>query len=51
MTELLYYKDAYCQNFDATISAVETQDGKTTSLSTAQPSIPAAAVSPMMRVS
>ncbi len=29
MTELLYYKDAYCQNFDATIRAVETQDGKT----------------------
>jgi misacylated tRNA(Ala) deacylase len=29
MTELLYYQDAYCQNFDATITAVETQDGKT----------------------
>jgi misacylated tRNA(Ala) deacylase len=29
MTELLYYQDAYCQKFDATVSAVETQDGKT----------------------
>ncbi len=29
MTELLYYQDAYCQNFDATITAAETHDGKT----------------------
>jgi misacylated tRNA(Ala) deacylase len=29
MTELLYYQDAYCQRFDASIRAVETQDGKT----------------------
>jgi misacylated tRNA(Ala) deacylase len=29
MTELLYYKDAYCQNFEAIITAVETTDGKT----------------------
>jgi misacylated tRNA(Ala) deacylase len=29
MTELLYYQDAYCQNFDATITAVENQNGKT----------------------
>lgn len=28
MTELLYYKDAYCQSFDATITAVETLEGK-----------------------
>ena len=29
MTEMLYYKDAYCQNFDATVTAVESQEGKT----------------------
>ena len=29
MTELLYYQDAYCQNFDATVTAVETNQGKT----------------------
>lgn len=29
MTELLYYQDAYCQTFDATVTAVEMQDGKT----------------------
>jgi misacylated tRNA(Ala) deacylase len=29
MTELLYYQDAYCQQFDASITAVETADGKT----------------------
>lgn len=29
MTELLYYQDAYCHRFDATIEAVETVDGKT----------------------
>lgn len=29
MTELLYYQDAYCQTFDATLTAVETADGKT----------------------
>jgi misacylated tRNA(Ala) deacylase len=29
MTELLYYLDAYCQSFDAKITAVEAQDGKT----------------------
>jgi misacylated tRNA(Ala) deacylase len=29
MTELLYYTDAYCQNFDASVTAVETQEGKT----------------------
>jgi misacylated tRNA(Ala) deacylase len=29
MTDLLYYQDAYCRNFDATIKAVETIDGKT----------------------
>jgi len=29
MTELLYYQDAYCQEFDAKITAVETQEGKT----------------------
>ena len=29
MTELLYYSDAYCQSFDATVSGVETQEGKT----------------------
>jgi misacylated tRNA(Ala) deacylase len=29
MTELLYYQDAYCQNFDAAVVAVESQDGKT----------------------
>lgn len=29
MTELLYYQDAYCQAFDAKITAVETVDGKT----------------------
>ncbi|MCC6456707.1 MAG: alanyl-tRNA editing protein [Caldilineaceae bacterium] len=29
MTELLYYQDAYCQNFDAVVVAVESQDGKT----------------------
>jgi misacylated tRNA(Ala) deacylase len=29
MTKLLYYQDAYCQNFEATITGVETQDGKT----------------------
>ena len=29
MTELLYYQDAYCQDFDARIEAVETVDGRT----------------------
>jgi misacylated tRNA(Ala) deacylase len=29
MTELLYYVDAYCKNFDATVTAVETKEGKT----------------------
>ena len=29
MTELLYYQDAYHQRFDATVTAVESADGKT----------------------
>lgn len=29
MTELLYYQDAYLKDFDSTITAVETNDGKT----------------------
>lgn len=29
MTELLYYQDAYCQTFDATITVLESVDGKT----------------------
>lgn len=29
MTQLLYYDDAYCQSFDATLVAVETDDSKT----------------------
>jgi misacylated tRNA(Ala) deacylase len=29
MTELLYYQDAYLKEFDATLTAVETNDGKT----------------------
>ena len=29
MTELLYYDDAYLREFDATVTAVETTDGKT----------------------
>jgi misacylated tRNA(Ala) deacylase len=28
MTELLYYQDAYCQTFHATVTAVEREDGK-----------------------